>query len=76
MAEPLHVFEALSAADPEAGFNRDELRGDDARDAKIRRQISVCALFIPLSSANTNARDEACFRLEWKLFPDDLVDRG
>ena len=35
-------------------------------------QIRECALFIALISANTNARSEGYFRLEWKL----AVDRS
>ncbi len=56
----------------EVWFDRDELVGGDAWDQKIRRQIKTCALFIPLISANTNARAEGYFRLEWKL----AVDRS
>ena len=61
------VCEALSAAGLETWFDESELRGGDAWDAKIRRQISDCALFVPLISANTNARGEGYFRLEWQL---------
>jgi predicted ATPase len=62
-----HIFDALSAAGLEVWFDRNELRGGDAWDASIRRQINDCALFVPLISANTNARGEAYFRLEWQL---------
>ena len=48
------------------------MRGGDAWDAKIRKQIRECALFLPLISANTQARPEGYFRLEWKL----AVDRS
>jgi TolB-like protein/Tfp pilus assembly protein PilF len=67
---------ALTAALREAGlevwFDQSELRGGDAWDASIRRQIKACALFIPLISRNTHAREEGYFRLEWKL----AVDRS
>lgn len=43
------------------------LVGGDAWDAKIRGQIASCALFVPVISANTQARREGYFRLEWKL---------
>jgi hypothetical protein len=36
----------------------------------IRKQIKECALFVPFISANTNAREEGYFRLEWKLAVD------
>ena len=43
------------------------LVGGDAWDRKIREQIATCALFVPLISANTQARKEGYFRLEWHL---------
>jgi TolB-like protein/Flp pilus assembly protein TadD len=63
---------ALRAADIEVWFDQSELRGGDAWDASIRNQIKVCALFVPLLSRNTHAREEGYFRLEWKL----AVDRS
>jgi TolB-like protein len=48
-------------------FDQNELRGGDAWDASIRRQIRDCALFMPVISANTEARPEGYFRLEWRL---------
>ena len=62
----------LHAAGVEVWIDRDELRGGEAWDAKIRRQIQECTLFIPLVSANTQSRPEGYFRLEWKL----AVDRS
>ncbi len=61
------LVEALRAAGVEVWFDQAELAGGDAWDAKIRGQISSCALFIPVISANTQARREGYFRLEWKL---------
>ncbi len=43
------------------------LVGGDVWDRKIREQIATCALFVPLISANTQARKEGYFRLEWHL---------
>jgi len=57
----------LSAASIEVWFDQSELRGGDAWDQKIRREIQDCALFIPIISANTQARLEGYFRREWKL---------
>ncbi|MEO5691538.1 MAG: TIR domain-containing protein [Usitatibacter sp.] len=61
------LCEALKAAGIEAWFDQSELRGGDAWDQKIRRQIRDCALFIPVISANTASRPEGYFRLEWNL---------
>jgi tetratricopeptide (TPR) repeat protein len=57
----------LRAADIEVWFDQSDLRGGDAWDQKIRRQIKDCALFIPVISASTQARQEGYFRLEWRL---------
>jgi len=61
------ICEALRAAGVEVWFDQSELVGGDAWDAKIRKQIKECALFVPVISANTQARLEGYFRLEWKL---------
>jgi tetratricopeptide (TPR) repeat protein len=66
------IAEALRAAGLEVWFDQNELRGGDAWDTKIRKQIKECALFVPLISANTQARLEGYYRLEWKL----AVDRS
>ena len=58
---------ALRVAGIEVWFDRSELRGGDAWDQNIRREIRDCALFIPIISANTQARLEGYFRREWKL---------
>jgi tetratricopeptide (TPR) repeat protein len=61
------VAEGLRAEGVEVWFDQNELTGGDAWDAKIRRQIAACELFLPLVSANTEARLEGYFRLEWKI---------
>ena len=67
-AEPARcICEALRAAGVEVWFDQSELVGGDVWDAKIRKQIRDCALFIPVISANTQARTEGYFRLEWRL---------
>ena len=66
------ICDALRAAGLEVWFDQSELRGGDAWDASIRRQVKECALFVPVISANTDARSEGYFRLEWKL----AVDRS
>ncbi|MBV8306139.1 MAG: TIR domain-containing protein, partial [Gammaproteobacteria bacterium] len=61
------ICDALRAAGVEVWFDKSELRGGDAWDQKIRQQIRDCALFVPVISANTAARGEGYFRLEWAL---------
>jgi TolB-like protein/Flp pilus assembly protein TadD len=61
------LCDALQAVGVEVWFDRSELRGGDAWDQKIRRQIKDCALFMPVISANTQSRAEGYFRLEWHL---------
>jgi TolB-like protein len=66
------ICEALRAAGLEVWFDQSELRGGDAWDAAIRKQIKTCALIIPVISASTQGRAEGYFRLEWKL----AIDRS
>ena len=66
------ICEALRAVGVEVWFDQSELRGGDAWDQSIRRQIKNCALFIPVISRHTHDRAEGYFRLEWKL----AVDRS
>jgi hypothetical protein len=66
-AAALRLCAALRAAGVEVWFDQNELVGGDAWDAKIRKQIAECALFVPVISAATQARTEGYFRLEWKL---------
>ena len=61
------ICEALSGAGIEVWFDQSELRGGEAWDASIRRQIKSCKLFLPIISANTQARVEGYFRREWNL---------
>src|SRR5450432_1752909 len=61
------IAEALRSHEVEVWFDRDELRGGDVWDMKIRKQIDSCTLFMPIISTNTEARSKGYFRLEWKL---------
>ncbi|MBM3854958.1 MAG: toll/interleukin-1 receptor domain-containing protein, partial [Verrucomicrobia bacterium] len=72
----LRLCSGLRAAGVEVWFDQNEpldllgahgLVGGDAWDAKIRKQIAECALFVPVISANTQARGEGYFRIEWRL---------
>jgi TolB-like protein/Tfp pilus assembly protein PilF len=66
------LCQALRAAGIEVWFDQSALRGGDAWDQSIRKQIKTCALFLPLISKHTHERAEGYFRLEWKL----AVDRS
>jgi TolB-like protein len=73
------ICEALRAAGIEVFLDQSELRGGDAWDRQIRAQIHECRLFIPIVSANTDARIEGYFRREWQLAVErthDLSERA
>lgn len=61
------ICAALRAAGVEVWFDQSELVGGDVWDQKIRKQIKDCTLFVPVISANTQARAEGYFRFEWRL---------
>ena len=61
------IVDALRGARIEVWFDQSELRGGDAWDRRIRREIRDCALFLPVVSRNTDQRTEGYFRLEWHL---------
>jgi|CZKI01.1.fsa_nt_gi TolB-like protein/Tfp pilus assembly protein PilF len=61
------IAEALRSHGVEVWFDQSELRGGDAWDQKIRRQIDACTLFMPIISRTTEGRGKGYFRLEWKL---------
>jgi TolB-like protein/cytochrome c-type biogenesis protein CcmH/NrfG len=61
------IADALRAFGVEVWFDQSELRGGDSWDAKIKKQIRECALFVPLVSVQTQERTEGYFRREWLL---------
>ena len=62
------ICDALRAAGIEVWFDSEGgLEHGDEWDRKIRRQIKECVLFIAVISANTQAREEGYFRIEWEL---------
>jgi TolB-like protein/tetratricopeptide (TPR) repeat protein len=72
------IADALRAGGIEVWFDREELRGGDAWDHRIREQLHECRLFLPIVSAHTEARVEGYFRREWRLAVDrthDLSER-
>ena len=68
------ICDVLRAAGLEVWFDQNELTGGDAWDQKIRKQIKECALFVPIISATTNAREEGYFRREWNIAVDRMMD--
>jgi TolB-like protein/Tfp pilus assembly protein PilF len=68
------IATALRTAGIEVWFDRSELRGGDAWARKIRQQIRECRLFVPVISAQTDARREGYFRREWNLAVDRTHD--
>jgi TolB-like protein/tetratricopeptide (TPR) repeat protein len=68
------ICDSLRAAGHEVWFDKSDLRGGDAWDASIRKQVKECALFMPLISANTEARSEGYFRREWNLAVNRMLD--
>jgi hypothetical protein len=61
------VRDALDAAGIEVWLDRRKLAGGDDFDQQIKRNIRACSLFVPIISAQTQARPEGYFRLEWSL---------
>ena len=68
------LCDALRSAGLEVWFDQSELRGGDAWDASIRKQIKDCALFMPIISSSTQAREEGYFRREWNLAVQRMLD--
>ena len=66
--------EALPGFGLEVWYDESELGGGDAWDQKIRRQIRECDYFMPLVSAQTEARHEGYFRREWRLAVERTLD--
>lgn len=63
----MRIAAGLRGAGIEVWLDRSELKGGDAWDHRIRRQLRECAVFIPVISRHTSRRTEAYFRLEWHL---------
>ncbi len=68
------ICEALRAVGVDVWLDQSALRGGDAWDSQIKKQIHECSLFIPVISANTNVRTEGYFRREWNLAARRLLD--
>ena len=68
------IAHALRAAKIVVWLDQSELRGGDAWDARIQRQVATCTLFMPIISVHTQGRREGYFRLEWRM-ADERVRR-
>ncbi|MDE2304194.1 MAG: toll/interleukin-1 receptor domain-containing protein, partial [Gammaproteobacteria bacterium] len=68
------IGEALTRAGLEVWLDESALGGGDAWDQKIRRQIRECDYFMPIISAQTEARHEGYFRREWRLAVERTLD--
>lgn len=66
--------DALETYGLEVWYDESALDGGDAWDQKIRRQIRECDFFMPVISAQTDARPEGYFRREWRLAVERTLD--
>jgi TolB-like protein len=69
-----HIADMLRSAGVDVWFDQSELRGGDAWDRQISKQIRDCALFIAIISTHTEARSEGYFRREWRVAVDRTRD--
>jgi abequosyltransferase len=74
LAAAERIAARLRTADIEVWSDKSELRGGNAWDRQIRKQIHDCALFMPIISSHSQARLEGYFRREWKLAVDRTHD--
>lgn len=68
------ICEALTAAGIEVWFDQSQLRGGEAWDRQITKQIKECALFLAVISAHTEERSEGYFRREWRVAVERMRD--
>jgi len=66
--------DALPTFGMEVWYDESDLGGGDIWDQKIRKQIRECDYFMPLISAQTEARHEGYFRREWRLAVERTLD--
>src|ERR1700689_1623307 len=66
--------DALPTFGMEVWYDESDLGGGDIWDQKIRKQIRECDYFMPLISAQTEARLEGYFRREWRLAGERTLD--
>lgn len=64
------IYAGLTAAGIFAWVDQNGLKGGDVWDAKIKRLIDTCTLFVPVLSADSVSRDEGYYRQEWRQAAD------
>jgi hypothetical protein len=70
-AAVVSIKEALEAAGVEVFFDKEGLSAGDAWEAKLRRSVSECSLFMPIISRQTLTAHRRFFRVEWNLAIDE-----
>src|ERR1700732_159875 len=68
--------DALPTFGLEVWYDESDLGGGEIWDQKIRKQIRECDYFMPVISAQTEARHEGYFRREWRLGGERSLDMG
>jgi hypothetical protein len=58
---------ALEEAGVDVFFDRDQLKPGDDWEGRLRRNIHLCSLFVPVISQQTLTPDRRFFRVEWNL---------
>ena len=66
--------DALPTFGLEVWYDESDLGGGEVWDQKIRKQIRECDYFMPVISAQTEARHEGYFRREWRLAVERTLD--
>jgi TIR domain/SIR2-like domain len=66
-----NIKNALEAAGVDVFFDRADLQLGNDWEAKLRRSIRQCSLFVPLISRRTLAPGRRFFRVEWNLAVDE-----
>jgi hypothetical protein len=66
--------DALPTLGLEVWYDESDLGGGEIWDQKIRKQIRECDYFMPVISAQTEARHEGYFRREWRLAVERTLD--
>jgi hypothetical protein len=61
------IKDALEERGVDVFFDKAELQAGDAWEAKLRRSVSDCSIFIPIISRETLTAHRRFFRVEWNL---------
>jgi hypothetical protein len=61
------IKNALEAAGVDVFFDKEDLHAGDLWEAKLRRRIRDCSLFVPIISRQALTPGRRFFRVEWNL---------